>query len=352
MLNLALPPFKPRAPWYGGDLQTLRNYLRPVKAGIEAWPGRRLELAAGDGSDEHLSGLLQRPVFHSTELESTPLVVLIHGLTGCEASSYMVASANCLLSDGYPVLRLNLRGAGPSRPWCRAQYHAGRSEDLRAALNDLSGMAPEIAGRGICLVGYSLGGNMLVKFMAEHARGIGAGIPVLGAVAVSAPLDLKAAQERLMAPRNRLYHRYLIERMRADYLAGPAGSDAAERARVRSIASIYDFDEEITAPRNGFTGADHYYAANSGREFLARVATPMLLIKALDDPWVPSEAYLTFDWENYPNVEALLPRSGGHVGFHGRDSDIPWHDRVILRFLKTRATGRAKQVQGAQAGKN
>jgi predicted alpha/beta-fold hydrolase len=352
MQKPALPPFKPRAPWYGGDLQTLRNYLRPVKAGLEAWPGRRLKLAVGDGSGEHLSALLHRPVFPPAGPGATPLVVLIHGLTGCEASSYMMASANSLLSHGYPVLRLNLRGAGPSRSWCRAQYHAGRSEDLHGALNDLSGMAPEIVGRGVCLVGYSLGGNMLVKFMAEHAGGISAGIPVLGAVAVSAPLDLKASQERLMAPRNRLYHRYLIERMRADYLTGPAGTDEAERVRVRSVATIYDFDEEITAPRNGFAGAEHYYAANSGRNFLAKVAVPMLLIKALDDPWIPSEAYLAFDWENYPNIEALLPRSGGHVGFHGRDSDIPWHDRVILRFLKTRATGRAKQVQGAQAGKN
>ena len=100
-----------------------------------------------------------------------------------------------LLRRGYPVLRLNLRGAGPSGPLCRLQYHAGRGEDLRDALRSLD---PALTRRGLVLIGYSLGANMLLKFLAEHA----AGFDLRGAVSVSAPIDLSAASQRFLEPRD------------------------------------------------------------------------------------------------------------------------------------------------------
>src|SRR5690606_12326687 len=176
---LDIPSFEPRAPWLTGDLQTLRGWLLRRDAALRPWPGERIVLPLGDG--DSLVGTLHRPAEDQRKL----LVVLVHGLSGCETSSYIVESAANLLAGGWPVLRLNLRGAGPARALCRGYYHAGRTEDLRAALAALP--APMRAS-GIVLVGYSLGGNLVLKLLGE-----GAPPGVVAAASISAPIDLAAA---------------------------------------------------------------------------------------------------------------------------------------------------------------
>ena len=315
------PPFRPRAPWWGPDLQTVRNALRPPAP--HEFPAERIILPLSDGSGDALSGLLQRP---HTEC-GKPLAVLIHGLSGSEESAYMHTSAGELLRRGHPVLRLNLRGAGLSRPLCRLQYHAGRTVDLRDALLDVPA---ELAARGFVLMGFSLGGNLLLKFLAEHAGDV----DVLAAASVSAPIDLSAASRRFLAPRNLLYQRHLIASMKAEALAGGADVSTDERRAIGSVRTVWEFDEHFVAPRNGWSGAEAYYAANTALGFLPEVRVPTLLIQSLDDPWIPSESYRAFDWSRHPKLQALLPAAGGHVGFHGRDAPHPWHDRCFALFLE------------------
>ena len=335
------PAFAARPPWLGGDLQTVRNYLlRPVIP-LDAWPGERLLLTMADGSGDRLSACLQMPDGGAAR----PLVALVHGLTGCEDSSYMRGSARHFLRLGHPVLRLNLRGAGPSRETCRQQYHSGRSEDLRDALRALAEWAPDALSRGLLLIGYSLGANMLIKFLAEH----GEAFPVLGGVAVSAPIDLKAAQVRLMTPRNRLYHHYLLQRMKREALAAPVPPADAERAAIAGASSVFDFDERVTAPRNGFAGAEDYYSRCSALGFLPEVRVPTLVIHALNDPWIPAKAYLDFDWRRVPTVTPVLPRAGGHVGFHGRGSKERWHDRCAAVFFAALREGPKKSFGAGPA---
>ena len=179
--EILMPSFRARRPWWGPDLQTLRNVIVPPRLDVRRYPVQRLELPLADGSGDVLVGALQRPGGRERSL-----AVLIHGLSGSEESAYMIASARTLLERGHPVLRLNLRGAGPSRALCRLQYHAGRSTDLRDALAALD---RRLAERGLVLIGYSLGANMLLKFLAEF----GGGFPIVAACAVSAPIDLSAA---------------------------------------------------------------------------------------------------------------------------------------------------------------
>lgn len=322
------PAFVARAPWWGGDLQTLRNFLLRESADLSAWPAERLDLPIADGSGDRLLASLHRV----EGAQSAPLAVLIHGLTGCEDSSYVRATARHLLGCGYPVLRLNLRGAGPSRALCRGQYHAGRSEDLRDALLALRAFRPAAMQRGLLLVGYSLGANMLLKFLAEHA----AGFPILAAAAVSAPIDLKAAQVRIMAPRNAVYHHYLLARMKQEALAVPGVTGAEERRAIRALRTVYAFDEHRVAPQGGFAGADDYYRRCSARQFLAGIAVPTLVIHALDDPWIPAASYATYDWRRAEAVTPLLPAGGGHVGFHGQGS-TPWHNLRIADFFAGRS---------------
>ena len=149
------------------------------------------------------------------------------------------ASARHFLSLGYPVLRLNLRGAGPSQGHCRYRYHAGRSEDLRLVLGSMDG---RLAGRGLFLVGFSLGGNVLLKYLGE----VGRRAMVLGAASISAPIDLDAARRCLMRPRNLLYHRYLLARLKGR--RGPWRSATARR-RLAEVKTI--FDSMIVSWRRG-----------------------------------------------------------------------------------------------------
>jgi predicted alpha/beta-fold hydrolase len=321
-------PFVPRAPWWGGDLQTLRNYLRKRRRpDLSPWPGLRLELPVLDGSGDRLSVCLHQPAIES----GRPIAVLIHGLTGSENSVYLRASARHLLSQGYPVVRLNQRGAGPSRPLCQSRYHAGLSGDLGDALKALADLDSRLISRGVVLVGYSLGGNILLKFLAETGRDY----PIGAAATVSTPIDLAASVARIMSRRNRPYHNYLLSRMKAEEAARPEPLTTAERSNLERVARIYDFDETVVAPRAGFSGADEYYRRCSALGFLDRITVPTLLIHATDDPWVPAAPYGAFSWQRTPNLQPLISERGGHVGFHGRGSPVAWQDQAIAGFFAT-----------------
>jgi len=317
----AFPAFRPRPPWWGGDLQTVRNTVVLSLGALDtALPGTRLELSPGDGSGDVLVAVLNE-IRGKAPL---PLVVLLHGLTGCESSTYMVATARSLLRHGFPVLRLNLRGAGPSAATCRQRYHAGRGEDIAGALAALD---PVLLHDGVVLAGYSLGGNILLNFLASHASDF----PVRAAVSVSAPIDLAASSRRIRAWRNRPYERYLVRRMKYDW-AGVELTEG-ERAALARVRSVYAFDDLLVAPHNGFGAADRYYVECSALRVLGRIAVPTLLIHAADDPWIPAEAYRTYDWAQNDRLTPLVAPGGGHVGFHDRAAPPAWHDRCIARWF-------------------
>jgi predicted alpha/beta-fold hydrolase len=307
-------------------------------ANFSACTSERLILPLADGSGDRLAALLQRP-----HRDGRPLVVVVHGLAGTEESAYMQASAAALLACGHPVLRLNLRGAGASRPLCRLQYHAGRTGDLRDAL---AGLAPGLCDDGIFLLGYSLGGSMLLKFLAEH----GAQFPIRAAAVVSAPLDLAAGAQRILEPRNRFYHWNLLRWMQAESLGSGAAVTVDEQYRIRTARTIVEFDDRFVAPRNGYADAAAYYAENSSARFLSALRVPMLVIHALDDPWIPSAPYRTVAWTDNPNLIPLLPDHGGHVGFHGRGSAVPWHDRCLAQFFAHAPGGRRAVGAWGDAG--
>jgi predicted alpha/beta-fold hydrolase len=319
----AVPPFEPRPGWRGPDLQTLRNTLRPPRPAPADAPWQRLTLPLHDGSGDRLAARLERPPPNGRE---RPLAVLIHGLGGCEESSYLAVSAAALRARGHPVLRLNLRGAGPSGPLCRLHYHAGRIEDLRDALASLP--AP-LGQAGFVLLGFSLGGNLVLKFLAEYGREL----PVRAAAAVSAPIDLAAAARRFLAPRNRFYQWHMLRGLKREAEGDGGKLSARERAAVRGARTLWEFDDRFVAPRNGWASAEAYYAASMALPRLPEIRVPTLLVHALDDPWIPPDAYLGFPWRRHPALTALLPARGGHVGFHGQGDRRPWHDRCLGAFL-------------------
>lgn len=307
-----------RLPWLGGDLQTLRNALLPAPPPLA---GERILLQTHDDSGDRLWALLNRPSGQASGL----LAVLVHGLSGHEASPYMTVAARRLLQDGHAVARLNMRGAGPSRADCRQHYHAGRSADLADALADLC----DIGGwDGGVLIGFSLGGNIALKCAAEAA----ADDPLRAVATVSAPIDLAHTSRHMLRRRNWVYHQALLQPFKREVLS-MQGLTEAERFAVRRSRNFLEFDDCFVAPRNGFAGAWDYYGRSMALQYLDDIAVPGLLIQAQDDPIVPARAYLARDWRRNPLLLPRLPRHGGHVGFHGPEPE-PWYLSEIAGFLQ------------------
>ncbi len=314
------PPFRARLPWVTADLQTVRNFLLRNAPDLSAFRAERIEFPMPDG--DRLIATVNWPAAGARR----PLVWLVHGITGWEDSFYLRRSADHLLRLGYPTLRFNLRGAGPSAGTCRLNYHAGRTEDLHAALLQLDG---RLAGRGLFAVGFSLGGNLLLKYLGEQGRRC----LFQGAVTVSAPIVPKEAQRCIMRRRNGLYHRYILNGLKEEAARPNAALTPAQRAKLSTIRSVYEFDEAIVAPANGFAGADEYYEKAAALPHLASIGVPTLAIHALDDPWIPARPYLDFDWSRNRKLTPLITEKGGHVGFHGSGDGVAWHDRCIARFF-------------------
>ena len=320
--GVELPDFVARPPWWGGDLQTLRSHLlgrTPPR--LPGAPAERLLLPMDDGSGDRLAAALNRP----EEDRGRPTVLLRHGVTGCEDGAYMVHAAEHFLALGHPVVRLNFRGAGPSRATCRLHHHSGRTGDLDAAIR---GLGPALTARGLLAVGFSLGGNTLLKYLGERGD---AAAPILAAASVSAPIDLIASARCLLRRRNALYQRTILAGLKRGTLAPPAELTDAERAAVLDARTVVEFDDRFTAPRHGFAGAEDYYTTCAAARFLPGIRTPTLLVHARDDPFVPAAAYLALDWRRLPHLTPLLPKGGGHLGFHDRAGS--WHLRRIAAFF-------------------
>jgi len=300
--------FIPRRGWRNHHLQTTRSRILPPRVTL---PASRMDLVdLGDGD--------RLAVFSNDGAADLPTVLLVHGLGGSAESDYVRVTAAGLLAAGFPVARVDLRGAGVSGQYCAGMYHGGKTQDLRTVVDWI--------GRPTAVVGYSLGANATIKLLGEHTPG------VLAGVSVSAPLDLTVGAEHLHRRMFGLYEKFLVGRLKDEVLRPGARYTPEERQAVLAAKTIPDFDSAITAPRHGWRDAAQYYAVNSSQRFLPQVEVPLLVIHAKDDPMIPVGPYELIDWEALPTVDLILTEHGGHVGFHGQ-GQVPWYVPVIVDFL-------------------
>jgi predicted alpha/beta-fold hydrolase len=306
--------FRPRFPWLTGDLQTVRDAL--TRDDADPGASRRLWLELPDG--DALAASLHEG--------NGPLVVLIHGLTGCEASRYVLRSRAFWARRGRAVLALNLRGSRPSLARSRRGYFAGAGADIAHALQALP-----MAHDGVVCVGYSLGGTQLFHALVHPA------MPrVLAAATICAPVDLAAASARIMAPRNALYHRLILRRMQQDAAALGENLAPAYRQAAAAARTLRAFDEGYVAPANGFAGADDYYAQCSLAAVIGRIRAPLLCLTARDDPWIPAASYAPDQFAQNRRVIVRIVEGGGHVGFHDASRDGSFADRAVAAFFRPR----------------
>ncbi|MFM7229075.1 MAG: YheT family hydrolase [Cyanobacteriota bacterium] len=275
--------------------------------------GRPLQLPLADGG-----ALL---AWHSPLAQPRALVVLLHGLGGDSDSPGVRRLAALLLDHDLAVLRLNLRGAGAGRPLAPGTYAAACNADMLPALREVRRLA---AGTPLLAVGFSLGGTVLLNASLAEATLLD------GLACVSSPLDLAACIEAFEAPRNRLYHRWMLGRLRRQARQDPGELSDHEARVLEHCRSLRQFDDALTAPRWGHANGAAYYAAASPLERLAGLTTPTLLLQAADDPWVPATALRQL--QPPPQVQTLLTASGGHNGFH--DARGCWSDRLVLQWLQ------------------
>ena len=297
----------------------MRNDLPGRLSGIPTESGRRFEIPLRDGSGDRLVAR-----FHPGR-EPVPAVILVPGLTGCEESRHVLQSAGAWLASGAAVVRLNLRGSPPGRCLAQGHYHMDRVRDLADACLAVAGLDPGVRNRGIAIVGFSLGGALALRLAsASYLPGT-----VKAVVAVSAPLDLAAAADRIARPRNRLYERWLLARLRRETEPVWRHSPPSVRAAVMDARHVREFDNALTAGAAGFRDAADYYASCAPIRGIDSLRIPTLVIHAHDDPWVPPPSIA-----ERPRLRVVVTRGGGHVGFHGTGSRMPWYVRAAAEFVR------------------
>ena len=261
-----------------------------------------------------------------------PIVLVIHGLEGSARRRYIRNAIRELERAGLWPVALNLRGCSGESNRALHFYHSGKTDDPAHVLETIRKRHP---GRRVGALGFSLGGNMLLKLMGERADG-GLGL-VDAAVAMSVPYDLAAGCALLeQSAMGRAYSGYFLRSLKAkvalkkERLAGVLDLEAAARART-----IWEFDDRVTAPLHGFASAADYYAACSSVGYLGGIAAPTLMFHAVDDPFLPAESIPRREAEHNPALHLVLQRRGGHVGFLEGPPWRPsfWADEEAPRFL-------------------
>jgi predicted alpha/beta-fold hydrolase len=257
-----------------------------------------------------------------------PTVVIVHGLGGSHRSTYAVRLARKLFQRGVRAVRLNLRGQGSGVGLSRKPYHAGCSEDVRAAVEVLKREEPRSR---ITLAGFSLGGNICVKLAGELGRD--GGDLLESVVAVCPALDLLRCSQRIDLPENLLYQRMFMRELRAAVTTRERAFPDLPPANLPHGISVRGFDDAYIAPRVGYRDAAEYYEATSALHLVSRTQLPLRMLFADDDPLVDRE--IAEKVRPPARGELLRTPRGGHLGFLGRAGGhgVRWMDRVVLDWI-------------------
>jgi len=305
----ATTPFKPAWWLRNPHLQTLwpvffRRRLRP--------PLRRERLELPDGDFVDLDWTLN---------DSGPIVILFHGLEGSSHSHYARGMLTSLPQHGMRAVLMHFRGCSGEPNRLARAYHSGDTGDIDFLVRTLKAREPNTP---LAAIGYSLGGNALLKWLGEQGKDA----PVQCAVAVSVPFLLHESTAHMNRGLSRVYQWHLLKSLKQGARRKAAMfSPPAPLEEINQMKGFFEFDDRVTARLHGFEGAMHYYTSSSSRQYLNRIRIPTLIVHASDDPFMHAKV-IPEAGELSPDVELDLHRHGGHVGFVG--GHLPWKPRYWL----------------------
>lgn len=273
-----------------------------------------------------------------------PLVILLHGLTGCSSSGYIVGLRQVLSRQGLRSVTLNFRGCSGEPNRLARAYHSGDTGDIDFLYRTLRRREPDTF---MAAVGFSLGGNVLLKWLGEQ----GSHVDLAAAAAVSVPLQLNVCADAMDSGFSKVYRDRLIYELKQymhdkyRHLQKLGQHDEAEKISglgdMSDIESFWQYDDRVVARLHGFDSAEHYYRLSSSRQFLKKIAIPTLLIQAYDDPFMTPEV-LPHEHELSRYVCLEVTQGGGHVGFiSGRFPLRPkfWLEQRIPDFIRQQGLG-------------
>lgn len=279
---------------------------------------------------------------HLRSAETSPMgsMLLIHGLTGCHAAPYMIRLAKQFLDQGYRTYRMDMRGFGQARDWSSNLAHAGRSDDVVAALAAIHDRHP---GQAISAIGISLGGAQLLRGVSRIDAGLdpnpGWRKALSAIAAISPPIDLVRCSENMQRRSRRPYNQYFIRNLVRRLPPGVIKrSDFQQLNQGPRPRTLWELDDQFTAPLSGFENARQYYEQSSARDVIHHLRTPTLILAASDDPIVPIDCFQKIESGLSESTTLLMPRSGGHVGFVGPERRC-WIDDVMQTWF-----GRLKSI--------
>ncbi len=256
-------------------------------------------------------------------------VVMVHGLGGSHQSPYLVRLTKRLEMEGIRAVRINMRGCGSGKGMAKKMYHGGRSEDIFEALLQLKVETPHSP---FLLIGFSLGGNIVLKLsgeLSELAKEF-----LIGVIAVSPPVDLYSSVVMMGHPDNAMYEKYFIGLMRADVHYRHKKFKDLPRIKLPKKLKFYEFDQIYTAPQYGFHDAKDYYDKCSALKFIPDIVVPCKILFAQDDPIVSPASLDQFDLPQ--NIGVFKTKRGGHMGYlahPGEGKGLYWLDALLLDWI-------------------
>lgn len=317
--------FVPRRGLRGGHVQTLASFFLVRNIPVPPAEERLIEVEPGVKVLCHCHWQPDR--------QTALTILIIHGLEGSSESQYMLGIAAKGMAAGMNVVRMNQRNCGGTDALSPTLYHSGRSQDMAAVARHL------IDHDGVsrfALVGFSMGGNMVLKLAGEWGS---EGPPQFRAVAAVCPaVDLGPSADALHLAGNRVYEYYFVTRLRqriqekARLFPG-----TFDLSRLRKVSTLRDFDDRITAYYCGFTGADDYYTRAAAALVVERIAVPTLILHAGNDPFIRILPETRQKILANPNISFVETEDGGHCSFLADPDgdDGHWAERQILKFLRS-----------------
>ncbi|PHR74578.1 MAG: alpha/beta hydrolase [Lutibacter sp.] len=283
----------------------------------------RLELKDGDFIDLDFS-----------TVNSDTIVIALHGLEGSSNSKYILAISRYINQQKIDVVAINHRGCSGEPNRLMESYHSGKTDDLDSVIKYID---QNNAYKNIILLGYSLGGNMTLKYIGEQGKNINRKIKC--GIAISVPCDLTGSSVALARSENKIYMKKFLKSLKPKtlYKLKQFPNSFLKKDTILAAQNFYDYDNLYTAPAHGYKDAEDYWKKCSSKPFLSEIKIPTLLINALDDTFLSEECFPTEIAENSKFFFLEMPKFGGHVGFNSRmvSKNGFWVEKRIYKFLKS-----------------